>query len=630
MLNWGVATLLAAGLAVSQLLLGGWWYPALAAPGYLLVALASLAAALAFSGLRDAPGAWCIGSTALLAGYLFWRQSDAPDAYVAQADAWLLLGFLCVYLCSAWQLRGNGPRALLLAILFVLVAGQALLAIAQFAAERPFHPWADLARHMSLPRGDAAGWRAGWLSGTFASRTALAGALEAGTFLALGLLVWGRGGAAVKILLLWVSAAGFVGLSLSLSRSAYLGVPVGLAAFALLSFLVVRRGAHTHRGLLAAGALLLVALSLALALAAGAESFSVRLRLTELRLDEYREKLWFLTVPPMLSLDPWFGAGPNMFDQLSLRYRGVGFEAKPVHAHNDWLQLLVEYGRVGLALGLAFFLVHVAAGWRNALRLAREMPAAGLLPQSTTLGLATGSVGAAVAVGVHAFFDYGLHIPAVAMVAALCGGWLAGARHSRETRETSAMTWWLKAFALVTPLASGLALVWSVWRDGPAEHSALRAENFLCSANPGEAWDESMRGLMLRPSNARLLVLAGEAAGQLGDAAAAPAERLEWYKRAAAYFGEANRERPFFSYAWRERALAFDYLGAYPQALPLHLRAIARDPDHARGYEYLGVYFWRQSRTEEARRLFRLARAMTGSRLAGPCLEAIEKGQESL
>lgn len=629
MLNWLVAALLAAGLAVSQLLLGGWWYPALAAPGYLLVALAALAAALAFSGLRDAPGAWCIGSTALLAGYLFWRQSDAPDAYVSQSDAWLLLGFLCVYLCAAWQLRGNGPRALLLGVVFVLVAGQSLLAIAQFAAERPFHPWADLARHMSLPRGDAAGWRAGWLSGTFASRTALAGALEAGTFLALGLLVWGRGGAAVKMLLLWVSAAGFVGLSLSLSRSAYLGVPAGLAVFALLSFFVVRRGAHSHRGWLAAGALLLVALSLTLALAAGAESFSVRLRLTELRLDEYREKLWFLTVPPMLSLDPWFGAGPNMFDQLSLRYRGFGFEAKPVHAHNDWLQLLVEYGRIGLALGLVFFLVHVAAGWRSALRLAREMPAAGLLPQSTTLGLATGSVGAAVAVGVHAFFDYGLHIPAVAMLAALCGGWLAGARNSREMRETSAATWWLKALALVTPLAAGLALAWSVWRDGPAEYSALRAENFLCSTNPGEAWDESMRGLMLRPSNARLLVLAGESAGQLGDAAAAPAQRLEWYTRAAAYFGEANRERPFFAYAWRERALALDYLGTYPQALPLHLRAIARDPDHARGYEYLAVYFWRQGRTEEARRLFRLARAMTGSRLAGPCLEAIEKGQES-
>jgi tetratricopeptide (TPR) repeat protein len=627
--NWTAALFLAAGLVASQFLLGGWWYPALTVPGYSLVAAGAVAAGLAFRGVRDAPGAWCFGSTALFAFYLFWRQAQAPDAYVARADTWLLLGFLCVYLAVAWQLRANGPRALLLGVIFTLVVFQSLLAVAQFASETPFHPWPDLARHMSLPRGDAAGWRAGWLSGTFASRTALAGALEIGTFLALGLLVWGRGGPALKLLLLWVSAAGFVGLSLSLSRSAYLGVPAGLAAFALLSFFVIRRGAHNHRGWLTVGALSLVILAVALALAAGAESFSVRLRLGELRLDEYREKLWSFTVPPMLSLDPWLGAGANMFDQLSLRYRGLGFEAKPVHAHNDWLQLLVEYGAVGLGLGLVFFLVHVAAGWRNALRLAAEMPVSGLLPQSTSLGLAAGSFGAAVAVGVHAFFDYSLHIPAVALLAALCGGWLAGTARPGDVREARAVPWWMMWLAGV-PMVPGLMLGFLVLREGPAEFRALRAENLLCSGQPGEAWDQSIDGLKLRPANARLLVLAGESAGQLGDAASSPAERLEWYSRAAAYFSEANRERPFFAYARREQALALYYRGLYAQSLPIHLRAIALDPDHARGYEYLAIQFLRQGRQAEARRLFRLARTLPGSRLAAPYLKEIESGRDSL
>lgn len=628
LLNWVAAILLAAGLSASQLLLGGWWYPALAAPGYLLVAAAAVVAALAFIGVRDAPGAWCLGTTALFSGYLFWRQGNSPDAYVAEADTWLLLAALCVYLTVAWQLRARGPRNLLLCVLFVLVAGQSLLAIAQFAAERPFHPWADLARHMSLPRGDAAAWGAGWLSGTFASRTALAGALEVTTFLALGLLVWGRGGAAVKLLLLWTTAAGFVGLSLSLSRSAYLGVPVGVAMFALLSFFLVQRGAVAHRGWLAAGALALVAFSLALALIAGAESFAVRLRVTELRLDEYREKLWLFTVPPMLSLDPWWGAGANMFDQLSLRYRGAGFTAKPVHAHNDWLQLLIEYGRVGFLLGAAFFLVHLSAGWRNALRLAKETPATGILPQGTTLGLCTGSVAAATAVGVHALFDYSLHIPAVAMLAALCAGWLAGARTTRGMFGDRPVPWWLKcaAFSSVVP---GLFLLSCVGREAPAELQAMRAENALVAGSPDRAWDETMKGLVSRPGNARLLVLAGESAWQLGGSTLAPREKKEWYSRASAYFSEATRERPAFAYAWRERGLALDSAGQSGDALPVHLRAIARDPDHARGYEYLAVHFWRQGRTEEARRLFRLAQTLTGSRLAGDCLRQIEQGRES-
>lgn len=626
--NWVAAVLLAAGLAAAQLLLGGWWYPALAAPGYFLVGLAAVAAGLAFSGARDAPGAWCCGSLLLFAAYLLWRQTESIDAYAAQADTWLLLGALCVYFSAAWQLRSDGPRVLLLGVLFFFVVAQSLLAVAQFAAEIPFHPWPDLARHMSLPRGDAAAWRSGWLSGTFASRTALAGALEVTTFLALGMLVWGRGGAAIKLLLLWVTAAGFVGLSLSLSRSAYLGVPAGLAMFALLSFFLVRRGALAHRGWLAAGALLLVVLALAGALVAGAESFAVRLRITELRLDEYREKLWLFTVPPMLSLDPWLGAGANMFDQLSLRYRGAGFTAKPVHAHNDWLQLLVEYGRAGLVLGVLFFAVHVAAGWRNALRLVREMPAAGLLPQGTSLGLTAGSVAAVVAVGVHAIFDYSLHLPAVAMLVALCGGWLAGARNSLEMRHAICTPWWLRLPALV-PAVAGFFLVVSVMREAPAELYALRSENALVGGHPGKAWDEAMAGLMIRPANARLLVLAGESAGQLGDAATGSAARLEWYARAGAYFGEATRERPFFAYAWRERALSLDYQSLYAKSLPLHLKAISLDPDHARGYEYLAFYYWRQGRTEEATRLFRLARVLTGSRLASGGLRAIEEGRES-
>ena len=628
MLNWGSALCLAAGLAASQLLLGGWWYPALAAPGYLLVAVGAVAAGFAFLGVRDAPGAWCVGSTLLFGLYLGWRQSVAPDPYAARADTWLMLGFLCVYFSAAWQLRSGGPRALILSVVFLLVVGQSLIAIAQFAAETPFHPWPDLARHMLLPRGDASAWRAGWLSGTFASRTALAGALEVGTFLALGLLVWGRGGAAVKLLLLWIASAGFVGLSLSLSRSAYLGVPAGLAIFALLSFFIVRRAAQVHRGWLTAGALFLVALSVLLAVWAGAESFSVQMRLTELHLDPYRQDLWFITVSPMLSLDPWLGAGANMFDQLSLRYRGNGFTAKPIHAHNDWLQLLVEYGRIGLALGLVFLVVHVAAGWRNALKMAREIPSVGSLPQSTTLGLAAGSVGAAVAVGVHAFFDYGMHIPAFVLLAGLCGGWLAGARRTDNAGELGAVPWWMKVFAIM-PLVAGVVLGASVLRESPAEYRALLSENALCSGDSGAAWDEAISGVALRPSNPRLLLLAAESAGQLGDAAPWPEEKREWYSRASAYFDEVVRERPFFAYAWREMALALDYQARFSEALPLHLRAIARDPDHARGYEYLAVYFWRQGRTEEARRLFRLARAMTGSRLAGPCLEAMEKSQES-
>ena len=625
LLNWTSALLLAGGLAASQVLLGGWWSPALAAPGYLLVGAAAVLAGLLFWRITDSPSAWCVGLTLLFAGYLLVRQGQAPDPYAARDNLWLLLGAVAVYLTAAWQLRGDGVRWLVLGTLGLLVVVQAVLAVAQFTAPAPFHVLADLAPQLNLPRGDQPRPNHGWVSGTLASRGSLSAVVQASTFLALGLLVWGRERIAVKLVLLWVTAAGFVALTLCLSRAAYLGAAAGLVTFALVSFFVLGRGALAHRFWLGFGALALLGLTLLLAFFIAWESPTVRWRFDEMGSDAYRESLWFIVVPPMLALDPWFGAGANMFDQLSLRYRGTSLAGWPVHAHNDWLQLLVEYGRVGFVLGGLFFIIHLASGWRTALRLARENPPVGLLPRSTELGLVTGALAVLVAQGVHSLVDYRLHVQAVALPVALAAGWIAAARVGLAS-SSAAQPVWLKALAL-TPALAGAALLWVVARDYPAERQAFAAINAMQRGETREAWDLTMEGLRRTPSHPRLLVLAGESAAALGNAASDERERFAWYRRSADYFAEAVRERPYLPYAWREYALAADWSGRAAQARSLHLRAIAREPDHARGYEYLGLHYWRQGRYEEATRLMRLAQRFPGSRLAGEILARIEESR---
>ena len=61
------------------------------------------------------------------------------------------------------------------------------------------------------------------------------------------------------------------------------------------------------------------------------------------------------------------------------------------------------------------------------------------------------------------------------------------------------------------------------------------------------------------------------------------------------------------------------------EARPWHLRAIALDPNHAGGYEYLGVHFWVLGKHDEAQRLFRLAQRFPGARLSGEFLRRIEE-----
>ena len=627
LLLWISAALLAVGLTVSQLLLGGWWYPVLAAPSLLLVACAAIAAAFAStrSTTLDAPGAWCIGSTLAFGVYMLWRQATSPDYYAARDDTWLLGGAMAVYFTAAWHLRSCRAAWLVLGALFALLLGQVFLLVAQFTAQSPFHPWPHLARWFALPEGGVAVANPGFVTGTFASRGTLSAVLQSTTFLALGMLVWGRAGVAIKLLLLWITAAGFVGLMLCLSRAAYTGLLAGMVAFGLASFFILQRGVVVHRGWLALGALSLIAISAALAFAVGMESFAVRLRLEAMGTDVFREQLLFRVLPPMLQLDPWMGAGSNMFDQLSERYRDHGMDARPVHAHNDWLQLLVEYGRIGLGLGVLFFAVHIAAGWRNLMFVAHRAPPTGLMPQGMELGLLSGSLAALMAQAAHSFFDYRMHVAAPVLIIALCAGWLAGNRSDAWGGHAAPQTWWLRLVGVLLPLISGVLLMWEVARAARPEYEALAAENAMSAGRLDESWRHVERGLDGAPLHPRLLVIAGQCAGRIGYEAGDLRERSKWLARSAEFWLKAVRERPYFAYAWREAALVLDSCRRSDQAQRLHLRAIGRDPNHAAGYEYLALNFWNLGQHEEAIRLMRIAQKLPGSRLSHKFLPRIEE-----
>lgn len=603
--------------------------------------------------ISDTPGAWCSGLALAFAGYLFWRQCTSLDAYAAREDAWLLLGALCVYLTVAWHLRGAGPRWLLIGVLLTLSTAQVLLAVAQFAAVMPFHPMADLARQLRLPDGKLAVANLGLITGTLHARTALSGVLEVTTFLALGLLVWGRCAVWVKLLLLWAAAAGFVGMIICLSRSAYLALPAGVIVFALVSFFVVQRSVVKHRLFLAAGALGLVGLALGLGVATGYESLAVWFRLEELAVDKYRQDLWSITVPPMLTLDPVFGAGANTFEDLARRYRGLGFTADPIHAHSDWLQLLIEYGWIGLVLGAGFFFVHFAAGWRNVLRLARATPADGLLPQSMELGLATGSLAAFAAIGTHVVFDYSLHLPIVALLTALCAGWLAAVRPGPVDMPESVPPW-LRPLGLL-PLLPGLVLALWIWREALAERQVLAAENALVPLQVERVAAAAAAGLAASPQHPRLLWLSGLAARQKASALAEsdPREAMTGLLEAADYYRAAVKARPDDVFAWYEFGRTLDTaafatetvaeISGNPvevadlqlkvnelrtEALAAHLRCIGRDPDHARGYESLARHYAMQREPERARRSAELATRLAGARQAGAMLNVLRTAEE--
>ncbi len=121
----------------------------------------------------------------------------------------------------------------------------------------------------------------------------------------------------------------------------------------------------------------------------------------------------------------WIGVGPAHFDARFPAYRPASIQKRPNRAHNDYLNLLADWGALGglLVLGGA---VTMAWGWLRAWPLIREChdvaEQPGILPEGQMYPIFLGATGGLTSLMVHSMFDFNLHIPANALIGVT---WLA-------------------------------------------------------------------------------------------------------------------------------------------------------------------------------------------------------------
>ncbi len=122
---------------------------------------------------------------------------------------------------------------------------------------------------------------------------------------------------------------------------------------------------------------------------------------------EGRWKLWY----PLLGLGgkfPIFGTGFGTFLQAEQLVRTEELQGLTVdYAHNEYLEALVEGGAIRLLLSLMLVLVVIQKAIK-ALQIHRNEYHA-LLPAGICWGL--------IALAIHSFLDFGVHLPAVAITA---------------------------------------------------------------------------------------------------------------------------------------------------------------------------------------------------------------------
>ena len=228
-----------------------------------------------------------------------------------------------------------------------------------------------------------------------------------------------------------------------------------------------------------------------------------------------RLKLWARLLPLWRDFPAWgTGYGTLAYVEPLGREPGQDRHIYYDNADNDYVQILVEGGTVGLVLAVSIVVFVVACAGRVFLR-ARDR---------RTAGLALGSLFAWTTVVVHSFFDYGLHVPAVTVLATVIAAQLTAPRpgNSRPTdlREQSRAGGTLHLRGLAPILASmaalviGLVVVREGWCAAKAECYRLAAVH--CKPSPALSVQARRRSYLhaavrLLPDNAALQLELAEA-----------------------------------------------------------------------------------------------------------------------
>lgn len=577
------AVLLVAALLSIQTLIGGTRL-LFALPAFGLLGIIGLLSLFSLRSVKPPADQYCLWSALVFFGYILVRAAFSPASYLARFDIYSALGGLVLYFFIACVLTSAKMRMSILACLLAAALVHVFVGAIQFSGGNNFMPISFLQRFDY-------GRRA---SGFYICPNHLAGLLEVLGIFGLSMVCWSRWPVWSKLLLGYATVACYAGVILSGSRGGYLSVAASILVFGILSVAILR--AAGARAFLRLGIPIAVAAVIAMAAAAlliqRNEDLKDRTR-NILDNKNVRLDLWQAAIEQW-KLEPLLGTGSRTYQFYGRKFRTEQMQRDPIYAHNDYLQLLSDYGIVGLG-ALALFLVpHLRHGLSIARRMGGKRVAVSLRLASNTMALNIGALGAAAAYLVHSVFDFNLHIPANALLMAFVFGVIAnpGVQYESIDRKSgSSMIFW----KLLLPAAATILLV-QAWRFAPGEYFAEKARTALRDNRYFSAIAFALEGLKHEREDPNLFYYLGKAKTLAGDAQAIPEAKRSFYEAAIAPFERARKLVPLDEVYVLELAFTYDALRRFEEAEWMYHIALALDPKSAAAKLYYTTHLerWRE------------------------------------
>lgn len=555
--------------------------------------------------LESAPQDLCLLAALLFTLWVFTRASFSPISYLGRADMALVVGSFLIYITTATLLSFKQDRLALFSTLALLALGAVGVSCIHLSGNWDFFIIPGYNRSFDDHR----------IAGFHNVANHAAAYWNITLMLTLGVLLMERTSKKVKILLTLLAILCAIGICLTKSRAGLLSMAAAGSLLALFAFINLRSSQQRNEQLrkklligLSAGTIL----SLAALVAAGAMLLSTRL--SDIGKDEYRMTVLKIGLEQCAEA-PIVGTGSRTFASYWLKNR-PGYDSlrsdfpDPHYIHNEYLQLLAEYGFVALLL----LLVALALHYRNGISFLKATWNDNASKTETvedgpwgTLGLCAGAIAAIAAMLIHALFDLQLHLPSIALPTALCFGILANPGNNHSS-ESSLRVPGLRFFCKILTIVAGCWLLAASIRYGSAEYRLEQARRITQE----DGFSLEAIGLINKtvesdPSNYHALLYGGNLWLKSIHKKMPPKFIESVAQRALNYFDRATQAYPNQTELLIAKGDTLDALGRTDEAEQTFAQALAAAPMHRPTRLALGKHYHRLGDFEKATHYYREA-----------------------
>lgn len=517
------------------------------------------------------PICWVVLAFVAYAGV---RYLTADIEYVARLECLRVLMYAVVILTVINHLHGHKETQIIVFSMLGLGMVIASYAIYQFIAVSPY-VYDFVKPDEYLRRG----------SGTFINPNHLAGFLEILVPAGIAYGVAGRIKPVARVLVIYASLVALGGIGVSVSRGGWIATCVVLTGL-FISFLWRR---NTRLPAILMLIVLMGGASVALFRYSSTLEFKKRFGGADVESmmvkmgEDNRMEIWRASF--RMSKDhPWFGVGPGHFDFRFYEYRPVTVQARADKTHNDYLNTLVDWGWIGVAL-VAGALLTLALGvtemWPHVCRGDRDLGG----KMGSRHAFVVGGIAGLAALLIHCVVEFNMQIPAIALLAVTWMGLLSGFIRFATERYWSSAGFGKKTIASIVLGLAALCLVTQCWR-------LAREQYYLHLAEIAPLYSHAQIDLLKKahatePMNPDTIYQIGETLRVKGWGGMRNEEQL--LNEAMSWFEKGMKIQPYHSLMFLRQGMCLDWMDRSSESPRYFQRAAELDPN---GYYTISHVGW--------------------------------------